>query len=57
VRHEPKKISKLRDVQLTILISIGHLELRLNEAQQLSLADLAFVAAEGALVRVFGHSR
>jgi len=32
VCDEPKKIAKFRDVQLTILISIGHLELRLNEA-------------------------
>jgi hypothetical protein len=32
VCHEPKKIAKFSDVQLTVLISIGHLELRLNEA-------------------------
>jgi hypothetical protein len=33
VRHEPKKIAEFRDVQLTVLISVGHLELCLNEAQ------------------------
>jgi hypothetical protein len=32
VRHEPKKVAEFRDVQFTILISIGHPELGFNEA-------------------------
>jgi hypothetical protein len=51
-----KKIAEFRDVQLTILIAVGHLEFGLNEAQQLSLADLAFIVAAGASVNGVVHS-
>jgi hypothetical protein len=57
VCHPPKKIAEFRDVQLTILVSVGHLEFGFNEAQQLSLADFAFIVAAGAFVTVVVHSR
>jgi hypothetical protein len=52
---EAKKITQFRDVQLTVLIAIGHLKLRLDKTQQLSLAYFA-VAAASALFGVFRHS-
>jgi hypothetical protein len=55
VCHEAKKITQFRDVQLAVLIAIGHLELRLDKTQQLSLAYLAVIAAS-ALFGVFRHS-
>jgi hypothetical protein len=57
VRDESKKITEFRDVQLTVLVPIGHLELGLYEAQQLGLADFAIVVPARALVRVLSHGR
>jgi hypothetical protein len=56
VCHEAKKITQFRDVQLTVLIAVGHLKLRLDKTQQLSLANFAVAAAASALFGVFRHS-
>jgi hypothetical protein len=56
VCHEAKKITQFRDIQLAVLIAVGHLKLRLDKMQQLSLAYFAVVAAVGALSGVFRHS-
>jgi hypothetical protein len=58
VCHEAKKITQFRDVQLAVLIAIGHLKLRLDKTQQLRLAYFAVAAAASALfgVRVFRHT-
>jgi hypothetical protein len=55
MRYKAKKITQFRDVQLTILIAIGHLKFRLDEAQQLRLADLAVVFAGAVLSELFRH--
>jgi hypothetical protein len=44
MRDESKEIPELGDGQESISIALRRLELRLNEAQQLTLADLAFLA-------------
>jgi hypothetical protein len=54
---ESKEISKLGNSQETVLITVGRLELRLDEAQQLTLTHLAFLAFAGTLNSLFGHGK
>src|ERR1700722_2053001 len=56
VRDKSKKIPQFRDAQATVSITVGGLELRLDEAQQLTLTHLAFVAYAGSLISLFGHA-
>jgi hypothetical protein len=56
VRHEPNEIGQLTDIQLTVVISIGHFEFLLNEAQDLVLGYLTAGIAVGVLIGLFGHS-
>jgi hypothetical protein len=44
VRDESKEVTEFCDAQETVSITVGRLELRLDEAQQLTLTHLAFVA-------------
>jgi hypothetical protein len=53
--NEPKEIAQFGDVQLAILIAVGHLEFSFEKAQQLSLAYRAFVGTVGGLSKVVGH--
>jgi hypothetical protein len=55
VGDEPKKVSEFRDVQLTISIPVGHLELDFKKSQQLGLAYFALLAPAGAVCGLFGH--
>jgi hypothetical protein len=57
VGHEPKESGQFGDVQLAVLIPIGHLEFGFEKAQQLSLAYRAVVATVGGLYQVVGHGR
>jgi hypothetical protein len=52
VCHKPNKIGQFTDIQLTVVISIGHFEFLLNEAKDLALGYLATV---GALIGLFRH--
>jgi hypothetical protein len=54
--HETKKITQFRDVQLAVLIAVGHLKLCLDKAQQLSFAYFAVLAAGSPLSGVFHRS-
>jgi len=56
MRDESKEITELGDAQETVSITVGRLELRLDEAQQLTLTHLAFVVYARALISLFGHS-
>jgi hypothetical protein len=56
VCHEPEKIAQFRDVQLAILVPVGHLKLRLDKAQQLSLAYFAVIVAAAALSGTLHHA-
>jgi hypothetical protein len=56
VRDESKEIPELGDGQETVLITVRRLELRLDEAEQLTLTHLAFSARVSALmISLFGH--
>jgi hypothetical protein len=56
VGDESKEIPEFSDAQETVSITVGRLKLRLDEAQQLTLTHLAFVACAGALISLFGHA-
>ena len=55
MRDKSKEITEFGDVQETVSISVGHLELGLNEEKQLTFTHRAFVVLADALTSVFGH--
>jgi hypothetical protein len=56
VGDESKEIPEFSDAQETVSITVGRLELRLDEAQQLTPTHLALVIHAGALISLFGHA-
>jgi hypothetical protein len=55
MRDKSKKIAEFGDIQHAVLISVGHLEFSLDEAQQLVLTHGAFVVLTVAMAGAFVH--
>jgi hypothetical protein len=57
MRDKSEEIAEFGNIQRAVLISVGHLEFGLDEAQQRALTYRTFLVLSVALVGVFVHVR